>query len=319
MICKLCKIKEANQTGSHITSAFLLTTQIGKRGKEKAHLITSNPNQDYSQNEGDTGIKEDNLFCRDCEKRFGIVESIFSTEIAQKIEQPQYEDNFNKTVFENGFYKLECQRIHPIVFQLLMQANIWRASISDLELDASFELTEELQERIRFNLDLFLPIVIEHKIAQSDKEWIKMINNCNNLFDVMPMAIIKSENIENKEMTYEYFDEADTTPYQVIINEYFILLFDSQLTWEDNFLELKGDFDLEQIVNDSNDKAIIAVITNERYFKTIDKIRALAVKQRLDQIRKQSKEELRQQNTPVTDENINRLTLKKVNEIKMGK
>lgn len=200
-----------------------------------------------------------------------------------------------------------------------MQANIWRASISHLELYGNFELSEELQERMRFNLDLFLPVVIEHKIAQSEKEWINMINSCSDLFDEIPMVIVKAESIENKEMTFEFFDDDYTMPYQVIINEYFILLFDNQLSWTDNYFELREDFDLHQIVNDRNDKAIIAVLSNERYFKTIDVIRARVVNDRLDEIRKVSVEELRRKDIPVTEENINILTLKKVNEIKMSK
>lgn len=87
MTCRLCRKKQADQTGSHITSAFLLTSQIGKRGEERGFLITINPNQDYSQNQGDKGIKEDYIFCRDCEKRLGIIESISATEITQKMEE----------------------------------------------------------------------------------------------------------------------------------------------------------------------------------------------------------------------------------------
>lgn len=50
MTCRLCERKEADQTGSHITSAFLLASQIGKRGQEKGFLLTTDPSQDYTKN-----------------------------------------------------------------------------------------------------------------------------------------------------------------------------------------------------------------------------------------------------------------------------
>ena len=90
MKCKLCKNRVADQTGSHITSAFLLSSQIGKRGEERGCLITTNPEQDYSKNKGDKGIKEDNIFCRDCEKRLGVIKSLYAIEITQKIEEKQF-------------------------------------------------------------------------------------------------------------------------------------------------------------------------------------------------------------------------------------
>lgn len=317
MKCKLCNDKEADQTGSHITSAFLLASQIGKRGEERGFLITTNPDQDYSQNQGDTGIKEDFLFCRDCEKRLGIIESIFASEITQKIELKQFESNFDKSDLENEKHKLICKRVHPIAFQLLILSNIWRASISEQILYRHFNLSEDLEERIRFNLDLFLPTVINFKLALSEKEWTKMIEDCKALFDIIPLAIFKAENIENKEMTYEFFDNLSKSPFHIILNEYIILIFDKSLNWKDDFFDLRSEIDLTQIVNDSADKSIICVISNERYFKTLNKIKDLAVQQRIREIEKQSVDELYRHGIPITTETVKQMIIKKVNEIKM--
>jgi hypothetical protein len=315
MKCKLCKINDADQTGSHITSAFLLTTQIGKRGEERGYLITTNPDQDYSENKGDALIKEDFLFCRNCERRLGIIENIYATEITQKIEQTPFEQNFVKTSFKNGHYKLECKRISSIAFQLLIQSNIWRASVSEQQLYSHFKLNAELEERMRFNLDLFLPTVIDFKLAQTEKEWTKTIDTCKDLFVVIPIAIIKAENIENKEMTYEFFDNVSKKPFHIILNEYFILLFDNELTWVDNFFDLREEFELKEIVNRQVSDAIIAIVSNERYFKTIDKIKDLALEQRLRQIEKQSIAELYRHGIPITPETLRQMIVKKVNEI----
>ncbi|MDO7845854.1 hypothetical protein Q5H92_05760 [Hymenobacter sp. M29] len=68
--CKLCLEKEATQTGSHIVSAFYIKPVIGLRDKEKSFLITKNPFQDYKENKKAEPIKEDEILCPGCEKRF---------------------------------------------------------------------------------------------------------------------------------------------------------------------------------------------------------------------------------------------------------
>ncbi len=317
MKCKLCKANDADQTGSHITSAFLLASQIGKRGEERGFLITTNPDQDYSQNKSDTVIKEDYIFCRGCERRLGFIESIYAAEITYKIEQKQFEQNFEITKLENGYYRYECKRIHPIAFQLLIQSNIWRASISNQPLYNHFKINEDLEERIRFNLDLFLPLIIDFKIGQAVKDWTNMVNKCLDLFDIIPMVIIKAENIENKEMTYEFFDNVSKTPFHSILNEYLIFIFDNSLKWDDDFFNLKGEFDLGSVMNNKLSNPIIGVIQNERYFKIIEKIQALAVELRLQQIEKQSIEALYRHGIPITPETVKQMVLKKVNEIKL--
>lgn len=317
MKCKLCRNKDADQTGSHITSAFLLSSQIGKRGEERGFLITTNPEQDYSQNQSDKGIKEDNIFCRDCEKRLGVIESLYATEITHKIEKKQFEQNFDKTEFDNEFYKLHSKKLNPIVFQLLIQSNVWRASISTQPVYNHFRLDDDLEEQIRFNLDLFLPTVIDFKISQSTKEWIVSIEDCQSLFDFIPIIAIKAENIENKEMTYEFFDNVSKSPYHIILNEYYILVFNDNEDWSDNFFDLKEDFNKETIINNKYSEPIIGVITNERYFQTINKIKDLAVKQRLLKIEKQSIEELYRHGIPITPETVKQMVIRKVKEIEM--
>jgi hypothetical protein len=319
MICKLCNIKEANQTGSHITSAFLLSSQLGKRGEEKGFVITTNPDQDYSINHGDKGVKEDYILCRDCERRLGVVEEIYATEITHKIEENKFEQNFKRTDFKSGYYKLESFKVHSIAFQLLMQSNIWRASISQEQLFAHFKLSDNLEERMRFNIDLFLPVVINFKIAQSLKEWTKMIDDCNALFDYIPIAIVKAENIENKEMTFEFFDNISKSPYHIILNENLILVYNDRLEWNDDFFDLKDELPFPEIINYKYQNPLITVISNQRYFKTIHKIKDLTVKKRNNETKIQAIKEMRMKNVSITPEKLSKAISGKVNRFKMKK
>lgn len=139
--CRLCLINDADQTGSHITSAFLVASQIGKRGEEQSHVITTNPKQDYSENTGDQEIKEDYIFCRDCEKRISFIENIYSSEVTNKIENDRFVENFPMTQIENNKY-ISCIRINPIAFHLMIYSYIWRASISTNRIYQNLELRE---------------------------------------------------------------------------------------------------------------------------------------------------------------------------------
>lgn len=316
MLCKLCLKNEADQTGSHITSAFLLASQIGDRGEERGYLITTNPEEDYSENKGDKEIKEDYIFCRGCEKRLGVVESLYASEVTQKIEAKEFDQNFDQVKLANRITKLACKRISGISFQLLIQSNAWRASISTQQLYGHFKLEPETEELIRFNLDLFLPTIIDFKPAQTPKQWIKTTETCKDLFAVLPFILLKAENLENKELTYEFFDNLSKVPYHIVLNEYFILCFFNSLAWTDDFFDLKSEVDFKQLINETSGEPVIGVLSNRRYFQTIEKIKSLAVDQRLRKIQMQSMEELYRHGIPITPETVRQMIIKKVNEIK---
>jgi hypothetical protein len=55
--CKLCNSAEANQTGSHLMSAFMVTTMIGKREQEVGHLLSKSSIHGYRENVGAEPIK----------------------------------------------------------------------------------------------------------------------------------------------------------------------------------------------------------------------------------------------------------------------
>lgn len=162
-----------------------------------------------------------------------------------------------------------------------------------------------------------MPAYIDNKIAQSEKEWIKMVEACKDLFDSVPLAIIKAEKITNKDETFEYFDKPSKNPYHIIINECVIYLFNGSLEWYDDFFELKDEFVLSDIINDMPDKAIISVISNERYQRITGKLRDLAVNQRIQEITKQCVSELTAKGIQITPDVLKQMVVKKVSEIKM--
>jgi len=316
MKCKLCNRNEADQTGSHITSAFLLTSQIGKRGSERGFLITTDPNQDYSKNKEADDIKEDNIFCRDCEKRLSFIENYYSAEIIHKIEEEKYKPNFEKNKTKHGIY-LKCKRIEPIAFHLLIYSNIWRASISKQPIYSHFQLSNDVETELQFILDLFLPNTVDHKIQIDLDKWIKIVRDCKSYFRVFPYMVLKAEKLENKEQTYEFFDNLTHNPNHIILNEYVILSFFGKVEWIDDFFELKNEVDIDDVLNDNTEICKIGILTNDRFLQIIELIRNLVVEQRLRKLEKICILELAIHGVPINQQNVSRLMNIKVNQIKI--
>lgn len=312
--CRLCLINDADQTGSHITSAFLVASQIGKRGEEHSHVITTNPKQDYSENTGDREIKEDYIFCRDCEKRISFIENIYSSEITNKIEEDRFAENFPMTQIENNKY-ISCIRINPIAFHLMIYSYIWRASISTNRIYQNLKLSESNEEDLRFTLDLFLPNTIDHKIIQTVENWKKMVENCQDLFNYFPYYLLKAEKLEDKTRNYEFCDNISFDPYQIILNEYIILPFFDHMTYQDDFLQVKKFVDIPALNNNFESPKIL-IISNEAYLAVINMIQSLAAKQRINEIEEECIIELIDRGETVIDsDTLKRMVQEKVNKI----
>lgn len=318
MKCKLCNRNEADQTGSHITSAFLLTSQIGKRGEERGFLITTDPNQDYSKNKEADDIKEDNIFCRDCEKKLSFIENYYSAEITHKIEDDKFKPNFEEINTKHGKY-LKCNRIEPIAFHLLVYSNIWRASISKQPIYDHFKLPDDVETEIQFLLDLFLPNTVDHKIQIDLNKWVKVVRDCKDFFKVFPYMILKAEKLENKEQTYEFFDNITHFPNHIILNEYIILPFFNKVEWTEDFFELKNEIEIEDLLNDNTELCKIGILSNERYLQIIELIKNLAVEQRIKKLEKICILELAIHGIPINQETVSKLMQIKVNKIQIAK
>lgn len=316
MRCKLCNSNEADQTGSHVTSAFLLTSQIGKRGEERGFLITTDPNQDYSQNREADDLKEDYIFCRDCEKRLSFIENYYSTEITHKIEDERFSQNFEAVRTKHGIY-LECRRIEPIAFHLLIYSNIWRASISNQPIYNHFNLPAIVETELQFILDLFLPNTVNHKIQVDIAKWNKIVRDCKEYFKVFPYMILKAEKLDNKEETYEFFDNLTHNPNHIIMNEYVILPFFEDVEWLDDFFKLGNEIEIQDLLNDNSEHCKIGILSNERYLQIIELIRNLTIEQRLKKIEKNCILELAIHGIPINQETISNLMQTKVAKIKM--
>lgn len=314
MKCKLCKLNEADQTGSHIISAFLLSSQIGKRGEEKSFLITTDPGNNYFENRKDKDIKEDFILCRDCEKKLSFIENIFCAEITNKIEIEKYNQNFTKSNTQKRYF-LECKKVNPIVFYLLIYSVIWRASISTQIIYEHFKIDNDSLEDLRFFMDLFLPTLINHEFPQNQKQWESMVENCQDIFVYFPFHLVKAENLAEKTGTYQFFDNLSKSPYHIMIGEYIIFPFFHDLEFSDDFFEMKNEIDLDNAINNKYESGKITVVDNCKFEMTVGKIQNLTLEKLVFELRKYYIGKLLSQGLTIDEMTINKLVLEHIEKM----
>lgn len=156
-LCTLCRTKDANQTGSHmvpnlLTSVAFSFDGLTKRDREiveKYHLNTPEANSVfYGRNVSPEKISRDlghemtdeevegnintlcydYIFCKDCEKRFGILESAF------------------------GEYYRSGKEIHPKLAYLFWLSVFWRMSVGYMSIFMDAEDELELRRILQQNL-----------------------------------------------------------------------------------------------------------------------------------------------------------------------
>ena len=163
--CKLCLINDADQTGSHIVSAFYVKPVIGGRNSEEGYILTDRPLQDYTKDEGATPLKEDFILCRGCEQRFGYVESYVAEELPAKFRKPNFASNFMEIkIRERNRLKIVSPvRLNSYAYQAFIYSIVWRASVSSSEFFKKFIVKGGMQEELRQVLNDVLPIKEDYR------------------------------------------------------------------------------------------------------------------------------------------------------------
>jgi hypothetical protein len=136
MDCIICD-KTADETGSHIVPASLMKNCIGKHYAEESYEIDSkkatvdvyygqenikNKNPEIKKHHH----KEDEILCKICEKKLGVLERNFSTEFLQKFRVEKFKNNFNSYVLDTGFEIIEPNRlsnleIHAYIYSIILR------------------------------------------------------------------------------------------------------------------------------------------------------------------------------------------------------
>ena len=304
MNCKLCNQNEANQTGSHLLSAFFVKSMLGKRGEEIGHLITGSSDFDYRKNVGAESIIENYILCQGCERRLSSLEDYISREFVQKIDEERFKENFPIINKENLKFKILLQ-INPIAFKLIIYSILWHASLSNKLLFKSFNLPDKIMEDLRSILDRLLPSYKDYKVGKQ-RSWLNSLYMDEQETANYPFLIIKgdtadSENNRNSIFLHPKFNH----PYHLLLNEYLILFFttSSNVKLEDDFFRLKEEYStIEKVITKQEENIEIIELNHIEWDRIIKILKDALVKQKLDAIYKKLASEFFQLNGHSPDE-----------------
>lgn len=284
--CYLCKTNEANQTGSHLFSAFLLESMVGKRDAEKAFFISGGADLEYRKNVGAEPIKEDHIFCRGCEQRLAYLESYISQEFTQKISNDNFRSNFLEGTQHNTNYTTPLH-INPIAFRLMFYSIIWRASISNKKLFSAFQLPLEVMNEIRQALNELLPPYKNYKVKMKQSKWLKVLEGKKTVIPNIQFVMIKgvSNDLTNRSSTFIH--PLFKNPYHILLNEYLFLCFlSSQPRFENDFFNLcKENGNMSDFLIKANGELKIIKFDSKKWDRVLDILKEAAVKQKVNAIR----------------------------------
>lgn len=164
MNCIICD-KIANETGSHIVPASLMKNCIGKHYAEESYEIDSSkatvdvyfgPDNNKSTEIKKHHHKEDEILCKTCEKKLGLLESKFSTEFLQKFRVQKFNNNFESYSLSTGFEIFEPNRISNIEIHAYIYSIILRFC-RDTEIKSGQTMLSEVElKKIKAFLNKFL-------------------------------------------------------------------------------------------------------------------------------------------------------------------
>jgi len=289
--CKLCLTAEATQTGSHLLSAFMVESMVGKRGQEKGYLINAKANFDYRNDTGAKSIIEDYILCRGCEQRMAYVEAYVCGEYRDKIRNNQFKENFIAEDVENLDYRIIIsKRVNPIAFMLFICTIIFRLSISKNEIATNFKLRANEEERLREIINQSLPVYENFKVKIKQSNWLRYINSKSNLFEGLYHITATYSDLRDRTRAIIFNHPQFRHPYNFMFNQFIILFFFSKPRKEERLLdyfELLVNLNPLLFLNESKNELKTIFVPEVKWDATLAIIKSALVKQKSESIRQQ--------------------------------
>lgn len=166
-ICLLCKESTASQKSSHIVPKFLGQGLFHGTKPRHSILWTKGENKKKVQ---DT-IKEDYLFCLNCEKGLSVLETYCSLRL-ERYDNLRFYKNF-RLIKYLGFEFIECKGIDIKVFNLFIYSIVWRVSVCNNFGFLKFKLTNDDEETLR--------ILLKRHLTPSQNDLLNNLNTLENL------------------------------------------------------------------------------------------------------------------------------------------
>ncbi|NOQ25740.1 MAG: hypothetical protein GQ564_10305 [Bacteroidales bacterium] len=197
--CKLCLSAKADETGSHMLTAWIIASVFDEKGRKRDNEIIYNLddqffrfpyfgrsvsldkiNENIGRELSDSEIGsqknifiEDHVFCGNCEKRLKTIEDAFLEKVHRKLTKEKFETQ--------DIISIEKKLITRVFFYSL----IWRASISE---SIDFKLPQALENKLRVILNDTLELTLEETVENLEKHSFVILS--------LPMIVVKLEKTE---------------------------------------------------------------------------------------------------------------------------
>lgn len=284
-LCAICLQREADQTGSHMLSAFIIESTVGERGKEKAYLIDDEPNFDYRNNTGATPVVEDYLFCRGCEQRMSYIEGYICREYRDKIKTKRFAQGFRDIhLHEQQDFIREAKNVEPLVFILLIATLLFRISLSSSKLFREFELRPDEQERLRVLINEALPAYENFKVKIKNNKYISELNQKPELFEGLYYIICTYDHLENPTEGYNLAHPEFRLPYNIMLGQIIVFFFFEKPRAGARYLDyfkVLDNHDITAITNAPGDKIKTLIIAEEKWKAILERERNKLVEQKI--------------------------------------
>jgi hypothetical protein len=230
MKCLLCDQNEANQTGAHIFPAWMTATAFDVAGRNRDYeiifslrpfvsklpyfgrsvqpeKITEQIGREISENEIQEQVNElvvNNLWCRNCEKRFKIVEDYFHEQVDLQL------TDFSKC---NDTGVSDLKETNKYIIRLFLYSLFFRAHVADF---MEFHLYSKTYKKIKYFLNYY--------IKDDLNATIDFINSSyrNDQILKYPIRCFKIEQRLNESKGWVFIHNKHYKPYGLVINNYFI-------------------------------------------------------------------------------------------------
>lgn len=274
--CAICLTRDANQTGSHMLSAFMIESTVGKRSEELGYIINEEPDFDYRKNTGAAPVVEDYIFCTGCEKRMSYIEGYICADYRDKIKNPLFTQNFtDKALAGYPAILRESRRINPLAFTLLVMSLLLRISLSK-KLFHGFSLRPHEQETMRSILDQALPPYENFKVKIKLKNYFRELNAKAGLFEGFSYIFAIYDELDDPTTAFNWAHPEFRFPYNIMLGEVLILAFFEPPKKTGKFLDYFGfidNLDIPALVNASNQPIRTLIVEKAKWIVMIHRVR----------------------------------------------
>jgi hypothetical protein len=229
--CQLCRTNPADQTGSHILTAWLVASMFDKEKRNRDYevmyeiapfdssipFIGRNVSPDTVEEQlgraltdeeiqnQENKVVKDHFLCTNCEKRFKAIEDEYLTKVHNILEKVENEK------------LIDFESEHSYIIRLFFLSQIWRISASK---NFPFSFEQKFEERIRDLLNTTLDIKIN-----------KILENATIHSDALlsiPLCIIKSTKDFKPTSKPLMVNPLLDKPYFLILNDYVLLIYEKE-------------------------------------------------------------------------------------------